>query len=139
MSALEKLLSGRPGLTFLGGAPEGVDAGPLWQWMARMSTEPVRVVSDADETADLGALLLEVLREAGVPALHGDGHLAVSGVDRGALQGVRFEAATAATTLIGLSDEPSFLLLVPHPEGGHVVVALDTEEWDRRLFARRLP
>ncbi len=139
MGTLQAQLQGLAGVVWHGEAPTSLNADELWRWVARMSTVPVQVVPDVDPTVALADILVEVLRDAGVPSVPARGYLAVCGVDRGALHGIGIESAAALASLLALAKDGALLLVVPHPEGGHVAVAVDTEEWDRRLFARRLP
>ena len=135
-----------PGL-FAGGAlalessptePCAEDLPALWSWVARHATPPSLILPGEPDPVTLGdALVRQTLALGGFHEPGARWWLSVSGLDAArpyALQVGR--PVDALRSLAAAFDEPSFIVV---DEASGVVLAVDTEEWDVRLFARGAP
>ncbi len=113
--------------------PEDVPA--LWSWVARHATTPSLILPGEPDPATLADVL--VAQAAALGGFDTPGTrwwLSVSGLDAArpyALAALR--PAEALRELAAAFEEPSFVLI---DETSRAVLAVDTEEWDVRLFTR---
>ena len=106
--------------------------------MARHATPPSLILPGEPDPVTLGdALVRQTLALGGFHEPGARWWLSVSGLDAArpyALQVGR--PVDALRSLAAAFDEPSFIVV---DEASGVVLAVDTEEWDVRLFARGAP
>jgi len=116
-------------------APCAVDLPALWSWVARHATPPSLILPGGPDPGTLGdALVAQALARGGFRDPGARWWLSVSGLDGArpyALLATRPD--DALRSLAAAFGEPSFIIV---DEASDVVLAVDTEEWDVRLFSR---
>jgi hypothetical protein len=113
--------------------PEDVPA--LWSWVARHATTPSLILpGEPDPVVLADVLVAQAAVLGGFDAPGARWWLSVSGLDAARPYALAVKRPVEALrTLAAAFDEPAFILI---DETTHAVLAVDTEEWDVRLFTR---
>ena len=118
--------------------PCAEDLPALWSWVARHATPPSLILPGRPDPATLGdALVKQAHALGGLDDPGARWWLSVSGLDAARPYALQVDRPVdALRSLAAAFDEPSFILV---DEASGVVLAVDTEEWDVRLFTRGAP